>query len=499
MTAILTARADPRSRTRLDARTLAAGSAFAALLLLWAIVVRGPFLEAGPINHDDALYWMIGSAWRHGVLPYTQYWDLKPPGIFVLYAGADAVFGADPSGIRIFAMVSVWISGLALWALGTVRFGRPLAGAVAAILYVTYTRVWFGLACEPELFQAPLTILAALLVMQAGCSARPRFEALVAGLMMGAAFTLKQTAALEGVFFCLYLGWRTRDLRRLLAFALGALLPAASFAVYFAAHDQLGALWDAAVVAALHRTGGDASLAQAPVRFLFLLWPVAPLALGAGMAALKQLQLGSDVGGVGFLTSWLGVMCLGILLMHAALQYYFLPLLAPLSLLCGLLVAAVLQTPGRAGIGAVAGLAVMVVFPFLYFPGTLEATLSASRTPQAISDYLKAEARGRPMSLLVLDYDPYLYQASGLRPVTNHPLPMQLVCPFPVGETAPGQMIADAMANRPDFLVVSESRHRLKCELSARATLALRLGGGAYRLDRRFKDPLSTLEVWRRY
>jgi hypothetical protein len=466
---------------------------------LWAIVVRGPFLEAGPINHDDALYWMIGSAWRHGVLPYTQYWDLKPPGVFLLYAASDAVFGADPAGIRLFAIVSVWISGLALWALDAVRFGRPLAGAVAAILYVSYTRVWFGLACEPELFQAPLTILAALLVMQAGRSARPRFEALVAGLMMGAAFTLKQTAALEGVFFCLYLGWRTRDLRRLLAFALGALLPAASFAVYFAAQGQLGALWDAAIVAALNRIGGDTSLAEAPVRFLFLLWPVAPLVLGASIAGLKQDGLGCEGGRLAFLAAWLGVTCLSVLLMHAALQYYFLPMLAPLSLLCGLLIAAVLQTPGRARIGAVAGLAVMVVFPFLYFPGTLEATLSASSTPRAIGDYLKAEARGRPMSLLVLDYDPYLYQASGLRSATNHPLPMQLVCPFPAAETSSGQMIADAMANRPDFLVVSESRHRLKCELPARATLALRLGGGAYRLDRRFKDPLSTIEVWRRY
>jgi 4-amino-4-deoxy-L-arabinose transferase-like glycosyltransferase len=196
-------------RAGMASRPRLAWSLFAIALLAWVTLVRGPFLEAGPINHDDSFYWMLGSAWRHGQLPYSHFWDLKPPGLFLLYAAADAMFGADPAGIRLFAIVAVWIAGLAIAALATRRFRAPLAGGLGAVLYVAYTLDCFGLACEPDLFFAPFVVTAALLTLEAsdrhlrGRASRrrvlPAIFALAAGGLMGVAFTLKQTAALGSV------------------------------------------------------------------------------------------------------------------------------------------------------------------------------------------------------------------------------------------------------------------------------------------------------------
>jgi 4-amino-4-deoxy-L-arabinose transferase-like glycosyltransferase len=500
---------NPALHAGLAARRRLAWGVFAIGLLAWVALVRGRFLEAGPVNHDDAFYWMLGSAWRHGQLPYAHFWDLKPPGLFLLYALSDAMFGADPAGIRLFAIVAVWLAGLSIAAFATMRFRAPLAGGIAAILYAAYTLDCFGLACEPDLFFAPFVVSAALLTLEAADrggrrNAIPRplqtaALALAAGMLMGGAFTLKQTAALEGVFFFAYLGWRTRDIGSLLAYGVGAVFAPLIFVAYFAAHGLLGALWDAVVVAALRRTDDGMTLTLSLVSFVFQLAPLAPILLGAAAAGIERRRLEAPPRGeLGFLAIWVFVVCLGILAMHAALLYYFLPLLPPLSLLCGLCIACALRGGLRVRAAAAIAFVLMTAFPFLYFQTTAAAKLSASSTPRLIADYLRQEAAGRPLSLLVLDYETYLYQGSGLRTVTQHPLPMHLVCPFPALRERPQQVIADAMAQRPDFLVMVQTHHRLNCEAPARATLALRLGGGAYRLDRQFKDFLSTIQVWRR-
>ena len=90
----------------------------ALALAAWVAVLRAPFLQAGQINHDDALYWLIGDAWRHGDVPYGRYWDLKPPGLFLLYDAVSALFGPRPEGVRLLVMASVWLTSLALWRIG---------------------------------------------------------------------------------------------------------------------------------------------------------------------------------------------------------------------------------------------------------------------------------------------------------------------------------------------------------------------------------------------
>jgi len=486
-----------------------AWSLFAIALLAWVTLVRGPFLEAGPINHDDSFYWMLGSAWRHGQLPYSHFWDLKPPGLFLLYAAADAMFGADPAGIRLFAIVAVWIAGLAIAALATRRFRAPLAGGLGAVLYVAYTLDCFGLACEPDLFFAPFVVTAALLTLEAadrhlrGRASRrrvlPAIFALAAGGLMGVAFTLKQTAALEGTLFFAYLAWRTRDVRSLLAYGVGAAFAPLVFVGYFAAHGVLGPLWNAVVLAAVGRTWEKVTLSASLVGFIFQLPPIVPIVLGAMVAWIERRRLAlANRGELGFVAAWIAVVCLGILAMHALLLYYFLPLLPPLSLMTGFLLASAGRGRWRIRAAAAVAFVLMAAFPFVYFQTTIAAKLSASSTPRVVAAYLRRQAAGRPMSLLVLDYETYLYQGSGLRAVTRYPLPMHLVCPFPGLRDRPEQTIADAMARRPDFLVMVQTHHRLTCELPARATLALRLGGGAYRLDHQFEDFLSTIQVWRR-
>ena len=58
----------------------------ASYLLLLAIIVRLPFFFKDVIDWDESTYILMGQSVLDGHLPYTELWDLKPPGAFLIYA-----------------------------------------------------------------------------------------------------------------------------------------------------------------------------------------------------------------------------------------------------------------------------------------------------------------------------------------------------------------------------------------------------------------------------
>jgi 4-amino-4-deoxy-L-arabinose transferase-like glycosyltransferase len=461
-------------------RSNAKSLALLAALLVWVLVVRAPYLHGGPINHDDAFYWMYGNAWRLGDPPYGKFWDLKPPGTFALYAVVSGLFGADPAGIRIVALGFVFAAAVGLYQIGARHLNSRTVGLTAAAILVPYTLDWYGLVCEPDIFMVPLVIWAFKLALDVGESAamRPNVRLFCAGLLLGAAFSLKQTAGIEGAFVFFYLIWRTRRVARVAAYAAGTALIPLAFAAYFAEVGLFKEMWDASIVSAIRRTGGDQPLSIAPARFVILLLPAAPLALAAVIAGLERRSLLAHLsprptGALIFILAWLAMESLSVLAMHASLQYYFLPLLAPLTLLTAVVIGLFLQRGGAQRIGGIIGLVLVIGFPFGYFAQSEEAVLSRNFTPRQIGQFILAQNGGKPGTLYVVDYEPVVYQASGFQPVTRHPLPMQLICPFTAVDLDPEREIAKAVARRPDFMVVTKDRHRLLCEIRARAQLAV--------------------------
>src|ERR1035437_10296206 len=75
-----------------------------ALLLLTlalAAIVLFPTIF-WPFDYDQGTFAYGGAAVLHGLRPYIDFWDIKPPNIFYTYAAAFALFGNNVRAVRLF-------------------------------------------------------------------------------------------------------------------------------------------------------------------------------------------------------------------------------------------------------------------------------------------------------------------------------------------------------------------------------------------------------------
>jgi hypothetical protein len=165
-------------------------------------------------GRDQGIYAMVARAVLDGGMPYRDAWDFKPPGIFLIYALARALFGAAPWGVRV-----VEAAGLVAMSFGLVRLARTwwgdgrigLVGAAIAVLIHVQLDFWH--TAQPESFAGMLTIAALTLAPRPGKDgllhpdATPLGAWVAAGALFGFAGLLKPPLAGGAVVVMLVPAW----------------------------------------------------------------------------------------------------------------------------------------------------------------------------------------------------------------------------------------------------------------------------------------------------
>lgn len=478
---------------------------FALALLVEVFLVRGPYLRVAAFDGDEALFWLIGNAWLHGHLPYTRFWDLKPPGLYALFALTSGISGTSTIGPKMLCLAAVWATALSLNWIGGRQFGKRASGWIAAAIYPPFTLLFDGLASKPELLMAPLIAWGAGATLT-GARSASRLWPFAAGLALGFAATIKQTGFFEAIFFLLAFAAITRSIARTLSFFCGVIFPTIVFSIYFAANGLISAMLDASFVDAASRAqtiGVDGvPIAFVPIRFvIFLARSALPLLLCIAVLWLERRRLapGGKRLGLILIIGWLATASLGALVLRATYESYLQPLLAPLCLLAGVTLAEIYTLERRdlwTKALAIAAVAIAVVYPVLLFQLTPAAAIAQSNLADRVANYVRERAPGR--SIYVVDYEPVIYQMTGATVPTRYPLPMQLLCPSFAAKIDQGPEIRRIMSTQPALLIVSASRARMVCEDRRLATMALTAGHGDYRMERTFSDTHEVVEVWAR-
>lgn len=211
--------------------------AFIALVLL---ATRAIWWGDPVADHDEQLYAFIGWRMGWGELPYIDWWDRKPFGLFALYGLVHALPWPQPLGYQLmgaaFAFAGAWLTYI-LARVQLDRFGSAIAGS----LYLALMAAYASYSGQSEVLFGPLTLGMALLLRD---PAHPRFATrmLWAMLLGGLALQLKYTVLPQCAFFGLWALWHRwrvgAGVARLAGEALACvamgLLPTALVALFYA-------------------------------------------------------------------------------------------------------------------------------------------------------------------------------------------------------------------------------------------------------------------------
>ena len=218
----------------------------------WAVIVFCSIqILTFSFGRDQGIYAMVGDGVVHGKMPYRDVWDFKPPGIFLVYALAQALFGKSMIAIRLLEVAGLIASVFGFARLAETFFERRvvgiMGGAVSALLLA---ELEFWHTGQPEVFGGFLTTAALVLATTQLPSSRKIWVWLGTGALFGLAFLFKPPLGGGAIVCAAYLATReqkragsaARAIRTLVIIGASALAPIVLCGAWFALRGAWPAL-----------------------------------------------------------------------------------------------------------------------------------------------------------------------------------------------------------------------------------------------------------------
>ena len=244
---------------------------FLAFIILFVVIVRVRLLDF-PLERDEGEYAYMGQLLLQGVPPYSEAYNMKFPGTYLMYALIMAIFGQTAEGIHIGFMIVNSAAILLVYLLAR-KMVDDIPAAVAGGTYglLSLSSSVFGFAAHATHFVVLPALGGTLLLLYALKKEKLRLYFL-SGILLGISVIMKQ----PGVFFCLfgaaYLIYNHVTSRpaqpigtffpKLGAFLLGAALPLAITLIWLYAAGVFDKFWFWTVVYA-SRYASQISLSDA--------------------------------------------------------------------------------------------------------------------------------------------------------------------------------------------------------------------------------------------
>jgi len=407
-----------------------------SILLVTAasLFLRWPALHQ-PLDRDLSAYATIGDRMRLGALPYRDLFDHKQPLVYVVNFALALIAPRSVPAIRLAAGVAGALTGALLY-LFLVPLGRGRAAAAAALAILLGSSRWVeGVDLNTEHLMAPFACAAVLLPVARRAKA-DRLGPFASGLLAGGAILAKAVGALAIPAALLPIlasrrGTAPPARARLLLFAAGAGLPAATVALFYASQGALSDLVYANVVhnARYLRMAPPLAFWKA-LDFGPVVGPLLFVALAAGAFRLARRSGDSLLTWAALL--WLLGAALGAKLGRWEYPHYLAPLVAPIALLLCL----PLSPPGGRSAPAPAAIRALVAAGFSIVvladslrawrrtPGELAARLYGEQAliwseEEEVSSWLRSRSASDD-TLFVAHQEPGFYWLSGLAPATRY-------------------------------------------------------------------------------
>lgn len=434
------------------------------LLALFAGAMLAPGLLVGP-SLDAAVFSDVGGRLLHGVVPYLGAWDHKPPGIYLVDAGAQATLGwLGPWTAEWLLSLAVAVGigmavSSALVGLGVTGWPRSLA-AIGATIFASH----YLLALGGGLTEPPATLLVAwALVLAIRPASGTRIAAI--GLLVGLSALISVQLLPGGLtVLAVALVQRPAELRLRAGglLAIGFAAPLVAVGIWLLAIGAIPAALNAVLTYSVaYRSSGSeygATLATSVGAWttLLSLFLVAPALLGAASVATLPPPRRTAVLA---LLLWVVVTLLFFVFQGRFYAHYGIALAAPLGILAGLGLRRVgesLRRTSRTGSRVVIVLPLLATLLASVVAGVVSAALQLALVAdenvrlQAVSQTLRDLPAGR---LLVWGNEPRLYTLANRAPATRYSYLYPLTTPNYSTREQINEVVR-ALADHPPAIVV---------------------------------------------
>ncbi len=279
-------------------RSIPKGWIFLCLIILFVVFVRVRLLEM-PLERDEGEYAYMGQLLLEGVPPYGEAYNMKFPGVYLMYAVIMALFGQTAQGIHI-GLLLVNCAAILLMYLLARKMVDDMPAAVAGATYgiLSLSPSVFGFAAHATHFVV-LPALGGTLLLLHALEKRKLLLFFLSGALLGISVIMKQPGIVFVLFGAAYIVWRHFYSKRpglpvffnkLAPFCLGALLPLLITALWLYFAGVFDRFWFWTVVYA-SKYASQVSFPDALVRLknsflqvadgFFLFWIMAGLGLAA--------------------------------------------------------------------------------------------------------------------------------------------------------------------------------------------------------------------------
>jgi hypothetical protein len=300
-------------------------------------------------GRDQGIYAVVGDGILHGKQPYRDVWDFKPPGIFLVFAFAEALLGKTMLSVRLVEVAGLVGMVFAFRKLADVFFGERRVGVVAgAIAVFAHAQLEFWHTAQPEAFGGFLGVYALALAVTEPHRNRRWLVWAGVGALFGGAFLMKPTLAGGAFVLAAYLAreevarvrhWRA-GIRPVLVAAVGSWLVIGLALLWLLASGA----WDAFAWTMFDFTPGYSSLHRwftAPEAFYYAVQECfvrfSPLSFFGVIAAITIRPMHSrEREGLMLLLGIISINLAGVAMQNKFFPYHYSATLPLLGVIAGL-------------------------------------------------------------------------------------------------------------------------------------------------------------------
>jgi len=336
------------------------------LILALGLVLRLTFLHE-PFERDEGAYAYLGQVILEGGIPYRDVLEIKPLGIYYIYAIGIALFGATTESIRLFTACYSLVTGIVIFLLAR-KLAGPRAGLCAALLFSIYSSApnMQASSSNTEVFMLLPLVLGAYFLFSSDGPHRHLYLSLCS---LSAAFALLiKSVALPQVVVLLCFGMvsktGSRKLKEIVGNVISLMLPMILFAgglmLYLGINGVLNEFlyWNFVFPVKYIKADLTGNPASEAMRLIF---PEFHLLLFLALPTVAwQLFRKRDREHL-LLLLWIFAAGLGVLLPGKFFPHYFIQLLPPLAIAAGIGLGVLTRLRGKGSIAA------MVLVALLFF------------------------------------------------------------------------------------------------------------------------------------